>query len=183
LRILKLSLPALALLLVSAEAQAQAPRASIGGRPNLYVGGYYSRFDSDYVQQKLWGFGTFVDWDLFNRLGVEGEARFLRINPTADVYSDHYLIGPRYSRRYGRFRPYAKFLLGAGELNYPNDVAHGGYFAMAPGGGLDYRLTRHLAARADYEYQFWPTAPGLPGQPSNGLTPSGFSFGVGYRIF
>ena len=34
----------------------------------------------------------------------------------------------------------------------------------------------------DYEYQIWPTALG-DGLPSNGLTPHGFSFGAGYRIF
>jgi hypothetical protein len=34
----------------------------------------------------------------------------------------------------------------------------------------------------DYEYQFWPSAPG-GGLPTHGLTPNGFSFGASYRIF
>ena len=132
---------------------------------------------------RLSGAGVYVDWNLFGRLGAEGEARFLRFNQSKDFHSDHYLVGPRYSMHYRKFRPYVKFLMGAGEINYPYDLAHGGYFSMAPGAGVDYRINRHFTARADYEYQFWPTAPGLPGAPSSGLTPNGFSVGIGYRIF
>ena len=186
-RILKWSLPTAALLLTSLAAWngagAQVAPASIGGRPSLYAGGYYSNFDSDFQQPRLSGLGVYVDWNLFGKLGVEGEARFLRLDQLNSFHSDHYLVGPKYTLRYGRFHPYVKFLLGAGEVNYPYSLANGGYFAMAPGGGLDYQLSHHFNARGDYEYHFWPTAPGLPGMQSNGLTPNGFSVGIGYRIF
>jgi opacity protein-like surface antigen len=175
-------------LLGPAIASGQVAAASIGGRPSLYVGGYYSNFNSDFngagkSAMRLSGAGVYVDWDLFGRLGAEGEARFLRFNQVNNFHSDHYLAGPRYSMRFGKYRPYAKLLLGAGEVNYPFNLAYGGYFSLVPGGGLDYQLTRRFSARADYEYQFWPTAPGLPGAPSNGLNPNGFSAGIGYRIF
>ncbi len=161
----------------------QVGPAARGGTPPLIVGGYYSNFSPDYGGKRLGGAGVFVDWELFRRLGAEGEVRFLRFGQTQNVHEDNYLVGPRYTFNYGRLHPYGKFLLGAGELNFPNDIAHGGYFAMAPGGGVDYRLNWHWSARADYEYQLWPSAPGLPGVPSHGITPQGFSFGVGYRIF
>ncbi|HEY0759181.1 MAG TPA: outer membrane beta-barrel protein [Acidisarcina sp.] len=177
------------LLLSSGLAHAQVVAASTGGRPALYAGGYYSNFNSDFKEPtiaktpRLSGAGVFVDWNVFGKLGVEGEARFLRFNQTNDFHSDHYLVGPRYSIRRGNYRPYVKLLLGAGELNFPYSLAHGGYFDLAAGGGLDYRLSRRFGLRGDYEYQFWPTAPGLPGAPSHGLSPNGFSAGISYRIF
>jgi opacity protein-like surface antigen len=172
-----------ALALVPASLLGQAAPAVRGGIPPLTAGGYYSNFTSDFTPNRLGGAGIYIDWNLLGRLGVEGEARWLRFNQEEGSYEDNYLIGPRYSRRYGKFVPYVKFLMGAGELEFNLNQGHGGYFAMAPGGGLDYRLTSHLTIRLiDYEYQIWPSAPG-GGFPSNGLTPNGFSFGAGYRIF
>jgi opacity protein-like surface antigen len=161
----------------------QVAPAAKGGTPPLTVGGYYSNFAPDYGPNRLGGLGVYVDWDLFGRLGAEGETRFLRFHQSAEIHEDNYLVGPRYTFRYGPIRPYVKFLMGAGELNFYNSVAHGGYFAMAPGAGVDYRLDRKWSVRGDYEFQIWPGAPGLPGLPSHGLTPQGFSVGVGYRIF
>lgn len=163
--------------------QGQVVAASTGGRPSLYLGGYYSNFNSDFSPTRLSGIGLYVDWNLFGRLGAEGEARFLRLGEVHSFHSDHYLAGPRYSMRFGNYRPYVKFLLGAGEITYPYNLAYGGYFSLVPGGGLDYQISPRISARADYEYQFWPTAPGLPGAPSHGLNPNGFSVGIGYRVF
>ena len=59
----------------------------------------------------------------------------------------------------------------------PYKIGSGSYFAYAPGGGLDYRLTHRIVLRAEYEHQFWPSVPGIPGDPSHGLQPSGFNFG------
>jgi hypothetical protein len=161
----------------------QAAPAVRSGLPALTAGGYYSNFYSDYNPVHLGGAGVYVDWNLFGRLGVEGEARWLRFNQLGGSYEDNYLVGPRYSRRFKNFTPYVKFLMGAGELEFNSNEGHGGYFAMVPGGGVDYRLTRKVSIRLiDYEYQIWPTALG-GGLPSNGLNPHGFSFGAGYRIF
>jgi hypothetical protein len=169
--------------LLPAGLWAQAAPAVRGGVPALSVGGYYSNFHSDYTPNRLGGLGTYFDWNLFSHLGVEGEARWLRFNQQLGSHEDNYLGGLRYYRRYHKFVPYAKFLVGVAEFEFPSNQGHGGYFAMAPGGGLDYRLTRHFTIRAvDYEYQFWPEAPG-GGLPTHGLTPNGFSFGASYRVF
>lgn len=174
---------AAAFALLPASLLGQAAPAVRGGTPELMAGGYFSNFHTDYSQDRMNGLGIYVDWNLFGHLGAEGEARWLRFNQEFGTYEDNFLAGPRYSRHYGKFVPYAKFLLGAGELHFPFGQGHGGYFAMVPGGGLDYRLTRRFTIRAvDYEYQFWPSAPGGP-FVSHGLTPSGFSFGASYRIF
>jgi len=178
-------LAAAAISVLPASLWAQAAPAIKGGLPPLSVGGFYSNFIPDFTPNRLGGAGIFIDWDIFRKfnLGVEGEARWLRFNQQLGSYEDNYLVGPRYSRHYGKFVPYVKFLMGAGEFEFPNGYGHGGYFAYAPGGGLDYRLTRKVTIRAiDYEYQFWPSAPG-GGFPTNGLSPNGFSFGASYRVF
>ena len=182
---MKRLISAAALVLLPMSVLGQAAPAVRGGIPTLTAGGYYSNFYSDYNPVHLGGAGVYVDWNLLARfrLGVEGEARWLRFNQLQGSYEDNYLVGPRYYRRFGKFEPYAKFLMGAGELEFNSNQGHGGYFAYVPGGGLDYRLTRHLTIRViDYEYQFWPSALG-GGYPSNGLNPHGFTFGAGYRIF
>jgi opacity protein-like surface antigen len=153
------------------------------------VGGEYSNFLPDFgPPDRLTGFGVFVDWNLRARWGVEGEARFLLFDGFYGEAQDHYLIGPKVQLiRLGKLRPYAKFLVGIGQNNFPSNLfpspmGTGRSFAMAPGGGADYRLTRRIALRAEYECQFWPSAPGIAGEPSNGMTPSGFSAGFAYRL-
>ena len=173
---------ALPFFLLPAISLAQAAPAVRGGTPPLYAGGMYSNFHSDFTPNRLGGIGVYVDWELFGNVGAEGEARWLRFNQQQGSHEDNYLIGPRYSRRYHRYEPYAKFLVGLGRFEFPANYGHGGYFAYAPGGGLDYHLMRKFTVRADYEYQIWPSAPG-GGFPTHGLTPNGFSFGVAYRIF
>ena len=83
-----------------------------------------------------------------------------------------------------RFGP-RKLLVGGGKQKFADQygTASGSYFAFAPGGTLDYRLNYRWDVRADYEYQFWPSAPGLPGFDDNGMNPHGFSLGIGYRLF
>jgi opacity protein-like surface antigen len=61
---------------------------------------------------------------------------------------------------------------------------------VALGGGVDYRLSRRIYVRGEYEYQMWPGFVGPPDpQPiplqnrPNGLTPNGFAVGASYRIF
>ena len=86
----------------------QAAPAVRSGLPALTAGGYYSNFYSDFNPVHLGGFGVYVDWNLFGRLGVEGEARWLRLNQFQGSYEDNYLVGPRYSRRFKNFTPYVK---------------------------------------------------------------------------
>lgn len=179
-----------ALLLLPTLSRAQVVAAGRGGNQQLYVGGTFSDFDPDYGYQRLYGVGAFVDYNLSPRLGAEAEVRFHRFHQLNTIHEDNYLIGPKINYRHKRFVFYGKGLLGLGEFNFPYNAAHGGYFAVALGGGVDYRLTRRIYVRAEYEYQIWPGFVGppdpLPVPPQNrpnGLTPNGFSIGGSYRIF
>lgn len=176
------------LLLLPAISRAQVVAAGRGGNQQLFAGGYFSDFSPDYGFQRLYGIGGFVDYNLTPRLGAEAEARFLRFHQLSNIHEDNYLIGPKINFGRRKFIFYGKGLLGIGEFNFPQNVAHGGYFAVALGGGVDYRLSHRFYVRGDYEYQIWPGFVGPPDPPStanrpNGLSPNGFSAGISYRIF
>jgi opacity protein-like surface antigen len=178
-----------ALLLLPTLSRAQVVAAGKGGNQQLYVGGTFSDFDPDYGWQRLYGIGAFVDYNLSPRLGAEGEVRFHRFNQLVNIHEDNYLVGPKINYRHKRFNFYGKALFGVGYFNFPSNAAHGTYFDMAFGGGVDYRLTGRVYLRGEYEYQIWPGFVGppdpqiSPNNRPNGLTPNGFAFGASYRIF
>jgi opacity protein-like surface antigen len=179
-----------ALLLLPTIGRAQVVAAGKGGNQSLYVGGNFSDFDPDYGWQRLYGIGAYADYNLTPRLGAEAEVRFHRFNQLSNIHEDNYLIGPKYNYRRNRYIFFAKGLVGVGYFNFPLNAAHGSYLDIALGGGLDYRLTRRIYVRGEYEYQIWPGFVGPPDPPNppfinrpNGLTPNGFSVGASYRIF
>jgi hypothetical protein len=160
------------------------PAADAGGM-RLSAGGTASGYYLDYGEMKILGASAFVDSDTLRHFGVEGEARWLVFHlpadqkgPAADEHATTYLAGPRYSRYYGRFQPYAKGLVGIGQFNYPYNFARETDLVVAPGGGVDFRLTRRVRFRAvDFEYQFWP-------QFNYGRMSSfGLSTGIRIKIF
>jgi hypothetical protein len=179
----------LALFLLPISTFAQVAPATHGGGLSLSAGAEYSNFQPDWNDIRLEGIATFADLDniVLRNLGAEGEARWLRFNEFSGEKSDHYLLGPRYRLiRYHRLSGYAKFLMGGGFITYPSKIGSGSYFAYVPGGTAEYRASHHWILRVDYEYQFWPAAPGLAftfPNPSRGLNPRGFSGGIAYKIF
>ncbi len=174
------------LLLTPVAMHAQVAPAAKGGFSNLWVGGEYSTFNPDYNLHRLTGIGVYADYDITHKLSAEAEARFLGVITAQDGNETQkdYLIGARYVPiHWRRFSPYVKLLAGGVWIQFPGTIGNGSYFAYAPGGGVDYRISNRFSARADYEYQVLPSAPNIPNQSSNGLTPNGFSFGVAYRVF
>jgi opacity protein-like surface antigen len=79
--------------------------------------------------------------------------------------------------RYRKFRPYAKYLVGVGSIDFPpfGTYSHDTFLVFAPGGGVEYRAWRHIWIRGDYEYQFWQHVFG-----PHDLTPTGFTIGASY---
>lgn len=172
--------------LFSAAALYAQVAPSVNGREGfLWAGGEYSYFQPDYGGVHLSGVGAIVDINLTDKLGAIGEARWLRWgnNGNGETQSD-YLAGAKYRvYRIHRLDVDAKVLAGGVWITFPDNIGSGSYFAFAPGVLADYRLSRRFMLRADYEYQILPSAPDIPGQPSNGLEPNGFSIGVEYNIF
>jgi opacity protein-like surface antigen len=155
----------------------------------LQAGGEFNYADSDYVPQKIKGGGFYVNFDFKYHYGIEGE--FHQINdsdPTTKIYERSYEIGPRYVLHFGRIEPYAKLMYGRGVFNYPivpsltpggppqGNAANLAYNIAAVGAGVDYRLTRSVNVRVEYEMQKWF------GFPPNDLSPQVLAIGAAYRF-
>lgn len=167
-------------------ASGQVEDSATAGIVPLTVSGYFSFFDAGYASNKSGGLGASIDYSplLTGDLGIEGEGRWLKFGGQTSFSEYNYLIGPRYRfYKSNKYQPYAKFLIGAGEINFPYDLAHGGYLALAPGGGVEIALKEHWKVRADYEFQYWPGAVAIPGVQTGAMHPNGVSVGFTYRLF
>jgi hypothetical protein len=193
------------LLLLPGALFAQSSESAIGGEATISAGVEMSTFNPDWgcsnsapfgCSAQLYGPTAVFNFDLHQKYGLEGEARWLHWGGYGNMVESNYLVGPRYRLyRFQRFDLWGKLGIGGGWITTPNYPAagslKGSYFAYAPGATLTYRLTRVIGLRADYEYQIWPSFAGPPTydpttgkvlQHASGLTPNGFSFGVVYRF-
>lgn len=193
-KILLLSLLAAPFLSAAPAAFSQVASSARGGNSTVWVGGEVSYFNPDYGSEDIAGIGVFGDYNITPKLGVEGQMRWLHWHNAVDGQETQssYMGGVKYRVfHYHRFSANAKFLLGGVWIDYPYisgtkiSAGSGSYFAYAPGGDVEYRVSSHWAARAGYEYQILPSAPGIAftyPNPSNGLSPHGFNIGVSYRL-
>ena len=172
--------------LLARPMQAQVVYSGFEERHSLWVGGECSYVSASFPYQSgdhIYGCGAVVDVRWSPHVDVEGDARWLPLGGFAGSTESSYLVGPRYIfRRFGKFQPYGKFLVGAGVIHYPYKIGDRTYFAFAPGGGMNYRASRRLTLRAEYEYQIWQNSPGFIGEPAHSLRPNGFHLGVTYRL-
>jgi opacity protein-like surface antigen len=190
---LKKILSLMIVLLPCAMAGAQVVAAARGGAlgNGLRVGGEFSGFAPDFSNQHLYGIGVYVDYDVKKWIGAEVNARFLQFNgykvPGAPgtLGQNTYGFGPRLIYNRSRFALFAKPMFGIATTTFPDPIlpsyTSDSYFYYSMGGGLDYKLNRRIALRAEYEQQFWQSF-AVEGA-SGTLTPHGFSFGASYRIF
>jgi hypothetical protein len=159
-------------------ATAQVVPAGDGGGVNIFAGVTGSGFAVQYGQQKILGVTAFVDANTRRAVGFEGEARWLMFHEAEDVHVTTWLAGPRYHRTMGKIQIYGKGLVGVGEFDFPYNYAHGRYFVVAPGGGVDFTLSHRVRLRlADAEYQYWPQFTFGP------MSSFGISTGLRIRVF
>jgi Outer membrane protein beta-barrel domain len=99
---------------------------------------------------------------LLQGLGLALEGRDLVINPPASqptLREDTGGGGAIYSwRHFKNFTPFGKYLYEQGSVDFNLGVSyykHDDRSLNAFDGGFDYRITRHISVRADYEEQFW----------------------------
>ncbi len=172
------------------SARAQVVPSATGRQLSVTAGAMASAFQPDYAgggvadasPNRLYGVGTYVDVKFTRWVQIEAEGRWLRYNQLANINETNYLIGPRlpiYRLHFWRATPYAKVLIGLGDMNFEFNEATGRFTDIAYGGGLDVKVTRRISVRAfDFEYQQWPKW--INNQQ---LFPYGASVGVGYKIF
>ena len=107
------------------------------------------------------------------------EARIGESTGAADVQK-YFMGGMKIERAVGpshRLHPYAMLGIGYGT----NTIQHHGYrdnsVIHGMGGGLDFDVTRTIAFKGDYQYQFWNL-----GHTTSGLTPYSYTAGVLYHM-
>ena len=180
-------LAGLALAAVQAAAHGQAAPSARGGGASLWAGAEYSNVRAGFPNGssvRLGGIGAFVNYNLRHSAGVEARARFLNLNSWNGETQQDYLAGPRYTFLHSeRWRPFAAFEVGVVKIQYPFSMGTGTSFAMAPSGGLEYRLGRKWSVRGVYEYQILSNSPDFTNEPKFGIKPNGFHAGIAYRIF
>lgn len=140
----------------SQQASAQASPTATGPGKSAVVGGAVSAFHVAYGDRWLAAPEVFVDANLWWRVGIEGEARWLRYNQELDTHASTYLVGPRYTFSPRRTEPYLKAFVGRGEFSFPYHYARGSYAVVGGGGGVDLHLNSRVQLRLiDVEYQRW----------------------------
>ena len=179
-------LGACALGLLGQSTRAQVVPAAYGSADTLWVGAEYSNMDASFPYQsgdRLAGVGVFADFNLRAHLGLEGDARFMQFGGYQAETERTLLGGPRFRfNRLGKFQPYAQGLIGAATVQYPFKIGQASYLAVAPAGGVSYRVSGRWLVRAQYEYQFWLNSPGYVNEPAHQLKPNGLQVGVAFRL-
>jgi opacity protein-like surface antigen len=196
----------LAALLVCATSPlvAQTVHAATGLRVHtgFSVGAGISDYNNpDFGHGHLLGGTLWIDYTLphmphlLQGIGLEakgldlnyGRSATLPANLREDVASG----GVIYSLpRYRNFRPFAKLMLGYGNVDEENSNStppvrwHDSRTVTSGGGGFDYRVYRSVWMRVDYEYQSWPDFFKHPGgvPPAGKLNPQGFTVGAIYHF-
>ena len=96
------------------------------------------------------GFGGAAAANVSNWLGVAGDFGYCRVTGLPSGVSAHavnYMFGPRVTyRSYGSLTPFAHVLFG-GQHFGGTGGGTANSFAMALGGGADYKVTEHVALR------------------------------------
>jgi opacity protein-like surface antigen len=175
---------ALAASMSAIAAIAQVVPSGTGPGRALWVGAEYSNFDASFPyqsNQRITGYDVFADYFFTNHLGVEADARFLNFLSFHGESESNYLAGPQYrSRSLGKLQLYGQGLVGLGKIQFPFSVGNGSYFAVVPGGGVNYRLARRWQLRAGYDYERWLNSPNIANAPAHEITPSGFHVGLAF---
>lgn len=189
-KLMVLSVIALSSIGAALQAHAQVTYSGAEGKLPFTVGVGFSNFSDDWGVQnpRQDGITLWVDWRLPNMppvldgIGVEFEGRDLNYATPSYLPGhrmDTALGGPIYQfRRNGRIRPFGKYLMGIGSIDFPSPgskYSHDTRSVFEPGAGADFRFFSRFSARAEYDYQFWHAIFG-----PRDLNPQGISVGVVY---
>lgn len=163
---LKVPLIGIALFLFAGLASAQLPSG------NVFFGYSYentnwSGFNHGLGRPNLQGWEASFEGKLLPWLGVVGDVAghygsqsFVEPTPQGPTalnvtgHEQEYLIGPRLSVPVGKWTPFGEIMIGfahihtGGTLPGPSNTS----FATAVGGGIDYRVFRPIALRAEGDY-------------------------------
>ena len=190
--------PTLAVFFVCAtySAVAQTVPAATEGKSSWAIGAGISGYNSDYGNGHILGGTLWIDYrltrvpSLLQGFAIEAEARDLNYFRSAteetNLRQDTAGDGLIYSwRHFAKFRPYAKLFAEYGNNDEGLKTGtryHDSRNFFAEGGGVEYRMMRHLWVRADYEYQSWPDMFSKSTVSTGRMNPQGITVGAIYHF-
>jgi hypothetical protein len=196
----------LAVFFVSASSTAVSQAVWAGNRGGTWfsAGAGVSFFDPDYSYSgpaygrgEMLGPTVWVDcypqplWHYLSGFGFEVEMRDITFHRSPSQPSNLREVtaggGVLYTwLHFARIHPYGKFLVEQGNAEYESPAGqrlHANRPITAEGGGVEYKVSRHIWARADFEYQRWlGFFYTLPGAPAPSMSPEGFTIGAVYHF-
>ncbi|MGD1023505.1 MAG: outer membrane beta-barrel protein [Candidatus Sulfotelmatobacter sp.] len=147
----------------------------------VYGGYYYVRFNinanlpgvAPSATYNGYGGGGQFEYNARNWLGVVGDLAGYGATSTANGAlvggAFTYLFGPRVNFRRGRFTPFAQALFGG--IRTTDGIGESGpenNFAMTAGGGIDFKVSRHVSVRPVQAEYFMTRLPnGLDNRENN----------------
>jgi hypothetical protein len=176
-----LALAVLALLAARASVAQSGPTAVqplqlsvFGGLSGVYTGLAPSAVSANAPQGKNLSITAGVDLGLLSHHGIRPTIEVRGTLPVdkGDVDAEKsVLFGGRFDFWMGhRLHPYADFLFGRGQTEYPGGYIFGNYQynltttnVLSPGGGVDFDVTPQIAIKGDIQYQRWGSAPTASG--------------------
>lgn len=163
-----------------AKAQDQAPKLE------LYGGYSYIRFNINYLSNGHPSYDTYngnggsgdLVYNPTNWLGLVGNAGgFWATNGVGGGAAIPYLFGPRFNLRRKFFNPFAQVLLGGVATSSGIEtLGWQSHFAMAAGGGIDLKLSKHFSIRPlQAQYLMTKIPDGLSNRQNNFQLTTGIS--------
>jgi len=149
---------------------------------DLYGGFYYARINVNANVPGMAPSATYIgkggggqfEYHVTNRLGVVGDlAGFYATSSGNGAFAGAfltYLAGPRVSLRHGKFTPFVQALFGG--VRTTDGIAQStgteNNFAMTAGGGIDFKVSRHVSVRPiQAEYYMTKIPDGLNNRQDN----------------
>ncbi len=178
------------------SALAQAVPTATEPKLPLAVGAGFSAYNPDWEHGHLLGGTLWIDYTptrvpwFLNGIGIEAEARDLNYGRSSsqdpNLRLDTAGGGLIYSYpHFHNFRPYVKVLKEYGniDLEYVKGVpSRDSRLFTCWGGGAEFRASRNIWVRAEYEYQSWPHMVTRGSNDSAPMHPQGFTLGALYHF-
>ncbi len=172
------------------------PAATGGQGLPISIGAGISSFNPDFDNGRMLAGVLWIDFipplpTRLHGLGLEVEGDDIAFDPNkaqARIREQVASGGATYAiRSFRGVRPYAKYLMGFGNVDYP--IRTGSYHQTRTvttcGGGASFRVLPGVSVRAEYEYQFWPdfwitSEKNL--KDAGSLNPNGITVGASYQF-
>jgi opacity protein-like surface antigen len=169
---------------------AQVQPAAQGSRVNLSIGGGIDYWRGDWGNISRFGPSAWASAEFWHGLGVNAEGHSMLAGGDSTAAEYKYVVGEggvMYTYHHWRnFAPYAKGELGFASLGFPHKptstYAHDTRTTWAFGGGVEYKLWKHIWARGDYTYDGFPDFYSSVSREHHTLNPGGFAGGLTYHF-